>query len=168
MQQADRRPSAGRQPNALQALVEQYSSALWPYCYGRLRDRHLAEDAVQETFLRAHRAWRNAPPDDPAGWLFGTARRCCQEIARRRRRPADRADVLQAEPAAVEPDRTDRLEEELVGLPDTERSLVYLKHFAGLTCREIAERLGKPVGTVTWLLSRAYRKLRDRLKQESD
>ncbi len=40
-----------------------------------------------------------------------------------------------------------------------------MKHTEGLKCREIAERLGTPVGTVTSALTRAYAKLRDHLTE---
>lgn len=140
-------------------LVRTYAASLFRYSVGRLRDRHLAEDAVQEIFLRAHRA---EVPDDAAPWLFGVARNCCLEIARRRRRAAeDAAPLDEMQVAAAEGSRP--LGEALEGLDDEETALVQLKHGEGLTCREIAERTGRPLGTVTSALARAYGKLRSRM-----
>ena len=152
-----------------EATVRLYAAPLYRYCWGRLRSRHLAEDAVQETFLRA---WRSAAKIDPpsmGGWLFETARRCSLEILRRRKRlrvaGADGAAERAADPASAgAPAGTDfEIDEALGELNDSERALVYLKHTEGLRCREIADRLGKPLGTVTGTLARAYAKLRQAL-----
>ena len=141
-------------------LVRTYAASLFLYSVGRLRDRHLAEDAVQEIFLRAHRA---EVPDDAAPWLFGVARHCCQEIARRRKRAAEDAAPLDEMQVAAAPEGARPLGEALEGLDDEETALVQLKHGEGLTCREIAERTGRPLGTVTSALARAYGKLRSRM-----
>jgi RNA polymerase sigma-70 factor (ECF subfamily) len=150
-------------------IVRLYAAALFRFCWGRLRDRHLAEDAVQETLLRACRIAGREPVRNMGGWLFGTARRCCLEIARRRGRPAERAVSLESisDPAALAARAAGQgsgdgqlLDSLLEGLDDEERSLVYLKHVSGLKCREIAESTGVPVGTVTSALARIYTKLR--------
>ena len=57
--------------------------------------------------------------------------------------------------------RREEIESILAVLSDAERSLIYLKHVDGLRCRQIAQRLGKPLGTVTAALARAYHKLRN-------
>ena len=53
-------------------------------------------------------------------------------------------------------------------LSDGERALVTLKHVEGLKCREIADRLGMPLGTVTGTLARAYGKLRLAMKAQQE
>jgi len=165
MNSSDGTPTQDDRHDALKGMAAGYGRALWRYCYGQLADRHLAEDAAQEAFLRVHRALANGQPKDLSTWLFGVARRCCQEMNRRRRRPAEQALSLKGDTAspATDPGRLEALLEEL---DDRERSLVYLKHVEGLKCREIAERIGKPLGTVTGDLARAYQKLRTRLHSE--
>jgi hypothetical protein len=54
------------------------------------------------------------------------------------------------------------LDELLEVLPDEYRQLIYLKHDQGMSCKEIAEVLGKPIGTITGWLSRAYGMLREK------
>jgi len=151
--------------------VRLYSAALWRYCYGRLGDRHLAEDAVQETFLRAHRVAASGGVENLTGWLFGTARRCCLEIGRRRKRLAVVGGGAEADrapgPAADSREWAD-VEVAMEALSDGERALVTLKHVEGLKCREIADRLGMPLGTVTGTLARAYGKLRRALKAQQE
>ena len=145
-----------------------FCGPLFRYCYGQLHDHHLAEDATQEALLRAFRLMKNTKPKDTEAWLFGITRRCCQEIQRRRRRPAEQPGSLKdlaAPPPASDP-LSAELESALDMLSDAERGLIYLKHAQGLTCREIAELEGKPLGTVTGTLARAYERLRSRLQAE--
>lgn len=162
-------PAGGPRERFRQA-VRLYSAALFRYCFGRLGDRHLAEDAVQETFLRAYRALTSGSVDMLPGWLFGTARRCCLELGRKRRRlevgGQGRAAVT-ADPAAPVGQggaAGQAVEDALEHLSDAERALIHLKHVEGMKCREIAAALGKPLGTVTGTLARAYGKLRRDLR----
>ncbi|MCC6739043.1 MAG: sigma-70 family RNA polymerase sigma factor [Planctomycetia bacterium] len=150
-------------PEGFEEIVRRYADALFRTCARRLRDRQLAEDAVQETFLRAWRGSATVAPPEVAGWLFGIARHVCQESARRRRRAAEGAAPLDEErtPAAAEPAAA--LDLGIDALDDFEQALLHLRHGEGLTCREIAAKLSKPVGTVTSALSRAYARLRSRL-----
>jgi len=99
-------------------------------------------------------------------WLLGVARNCCNELGRQRLRHQAEplAENLAAQAATTRP--PSGLFELLEHLADGERSLIHMKHTERLTCREIAERTGKPIGTVTAALSRAYEKLRRHLGQE--
>ncbi len=150
-------------PEGFSEIVRRYADALFLYCARRLADRQLAEDAVQETFMRAWEGSANVAPPDVAGWLFGTARHTCQEIARRRRRAADSAAPLDEEQAPAAPEASEPVEIALDALDDFEQALLHMRHGEGLTCREIAEKTGRPLGTVTSALSRAYARLRTRL-----
>ena len=162
---SDRGPEVPRDRFA--ETVRLYSGPLFRYCYQKLGDRHLAEDAVQETFLRSYRSLRTrglSVGDEFSGWLFGVARRCCLELLRKKRVRRIVGDEPVAGHAVAGGNHNDPasalLETALETLDDHERSLVYLKHVEGLKCRQIAERLALPVGTVTSTLTRSYRKLR--------
>jgi RNA polymerase sigma factor (sigma-70 family) len=158
--------------DALRRLAETHARALFAYCYRRLGDRHLAEDAVQEAFYRATRRTARDEVANMPGWLFGAARRCCAELSRRRRRrlgrrrPLDDAAGEPDVPAAAPDDLSDRLELALGRLSDGERGLIYMKHTQGMRCREIAEATGRPIGTVTAALARAYAKLREDMQAD--
>jgi RNA polymerase sigma-70 factor, ECF subfamily len=143
-------------------LVRQYGEPLWRYCFHRLHDRQLAEDATQEAFLRYWRDSESRPPADPGPWLFGVARHCCQESARRRRRAVEQAGELTESIMAPFPGPADLTLDDLIeGLEDWPRMLLFLKHGQSMTCREIAELTGRPIGTVTSDLCRAHAKLRE-------
>ena len=167
-------------------MVRLHAAPLYRYCYGRLKDRQLAEDAVQETFLRTYRSLKGGRQEGVSGWLFGVARNCCLEIWRERARGAGRvrtagglaelAAAGRAAPAAAGVAGLDpagpgaaaesggegaEIEAALERLPEEQRSLIYLKHTRGLKCREIARITGQPLGTVTANLARSYQKLRE-------
>jgi RNA polymerase sigma-70 factor (ECF subfamily) len=56
------------------------------------------------------------------------------------------------------------LEEAIAVLPESNRQVILLRYYEGLSCQEVATRLGMPLGTVTKTLSRAYALLRQELK----
>lgn len=97
-------------------------------------------------------------------WLLSIAGFVCQEWIRRKQA----AQRLRGELAeAVETRREDSpdvpLAEAVAALAPEVQQLLALRHDRGLTCEEIARELGRPLGTVTKTLSRAYAQLRERL-----
>ena len=101
------------------------------------------------------KAWRAAGTFDPsrdlAPWIYAIARRVAIDIHRREagRRPTESADDVAVEPLSFS--RTWEAWEvrsAVDQLPADEREVVRLSHMGGLTHREIAERLGVPLGTV--------------------
>jgi RNA polymerase sigma-70 factor (ECF subfamily) len=158
------RAAANGDERAYDGFVRRHTPAALRYCLSRLGDRHAAEDATQEAMVRVFQQVRAGNvPDDPMSWLFSVARNCCNEQARQRHR--HQAEPLAgdlAAPAAAA-GQPSGLADLLERLADDERGLIQMKHTERLTCREIAERTGKPIGTVTAALSRAYAKLRSDL-----
>jgi RNA polymerase sigma-70 factor, ECF subfamily len=148
-------------------FVRRHTAAVLRYCLLRIGDRHAAEDATQEALLRLYQQVRDRRiPDDPLPWLFAIARRCCQEAARRLKRACAARLPEDGLPGPEPVDETPDLAAALDSLNDFESALVHLKHTEGLRCEDISGRLGRPLGTVTAALSRAYAKLRARLSLE--
>src|SRR5205809_7656125 len=58
---------------ALDALCARYEGALYQFLFGMLRDHHRAEDALQETFVRALERLDGVDPEHLRGWLFTVA-----------------------------------------------------------------------------------------------
>lgn len=160
------RAAAAGDRDAFGRFVRLHVAAVLRFCLLRAGDRHDAEDAAQEAFLRLYQhVCRRQLPADPLPWLLAIARRCCQEAGRRRRRvqtvPLPEADLVSPDPTAGEaPD----LRQAFSALNDFEASVLHLKHTEGLRCRQISDRTGKPLGTITATLSRAYAKLRAELR----
>lgn len=138
----------------------------------RLGDRDLAEEAVQDTFVKA---WRAAPTFDPARglapWLYAIARRAAADIARREgRRPTtmplpatDVGPLAHDGPALDQAWEAWQVRTALRDLPGDERELLRLAHYVGLSQSEIADHLGLPIGTVKSRTHRAHRRLAERL-----
>ena len=149
-------------------LVERYDRAVRSLAMNVLTDHHAAQDAAQEAFLVAYRklgSLRNGRAFGP--WLLRIARRQATRMARRRPR-ASQLETLTDVPAGERDGRLDeesrRLLAEVMRLPEHERDVLMHKHFGGHDVRSIAKMTGRPVGTVTKQLSRAYARLRRRLR----
>lgn len=147
-------------------------------------DPDVAEDLVQDTFLRAYRAWHRFERGTNAkSWLFTICRNTYlherSRLRNRRERPVahfeTRADESVAgaafERGAWNPERDffrglihDEVVEAIDGLPDEFRDVLALSDLGDLRYKEIAEVLGIPVGTVKSRLFRARRLLQDRLR----
>ncbi|MEK7467472.1 MAG: sigma-70 family RNA polymerase sigma factor [Planctomycetota bacterium] len=145
-------------PAALARMVDQVQGPLMGYLCRMMGDRVRAEDALQDTMLRALRAlpdWR--PTGSFEGWLFAIARNCAMDLLRERKmasldgeeRPGD--SVPGTEESAE--DRVDRgiltghLQEALAGLPQEQREVVSLRMYGGLSFKEIAKVTGCPLNT---------------------
>jgi RNA polymerase sigma-70 factor (ECF subfamily) len=127
----------------------------------------LADEVVQETFVKAWRAAASFESGrDPAPWLATIAKRTAIDVVRRekssRRRPLGDDDA--ATMGAVDPDleRSDdvwAVRHAVDQLPPDERDVVLLQHLEGLSHEEVAATLGVPVGTVKSRSFRAHKRL---------
>ena len=153
-------------PDDFRLLVQRYQRPLFAYLSSRLGDPLEAEEAAQESFVRAFLSLKKLrKPESFYAWLMGIAGRVLKEQFRamqRRQRDRAAAETLQAENAGRAPEYP--LEEAIAALPESYRQVILLRYYEGLSCQEVATRLGMPLGTVTKTLSRAYALLRQELK----
>ncbi|UCC31320.1 MAG: sigma-70 family RNA polymerase sigma factor [Phycisphaerales bacterium] len=151
-------------PDAYRQLVRRYQGPLVSYLIGRLGGLERAEEAAQETFVRAFFALgKLKTPESFFSWLLGIAGRVVKEGRRAQRRSLSVISSSPERSAAPEPAGDYLLEEAVAGLPEKYAEVVLLRYYGELSCAEVADRLGVPVGTVTKRLSRAYGMLRDSL-----
>lgn len=152
----------GDRDRALPELYRRYERRLFGLGIRLLGDAGLAEELVQETFLRV---WRTADRFDPArgtvsAFVLAIARRLAIDLWRR---PSSRPVPPAGDPAAGVDETIDRLllqlavREALDSLPAAHREVLELSYRSDLTQGEVASRLGIPLGTVK---SRAYHALR--------
>src|ERR1700731_4085058 len=80
---------------ALDSLFERYEAALFQFLLGLLKNHHRAEDALQETFVRALSRLDGVDPDHLRGWLFTVAYH--EAMLQRRRQKVRAADPLPAD-----------------------------------------------------------------------
>jgi len=151
-------------PEAFRGLVERHQATVLSYLTGRLGDPEQAEEAAQECFVRAYFGLRKLKsPPSFFSWLLGIAARVAKEMQRSRRRDRDiaAAAARSTSDAGSGPDLP--LERAVAELPEAYREVVLLRYYGELTCAQVGERLGVPLGTVTKRLSRAYALLRETL-----
>lgn len=144
----------------IQAAYTAHGAELYRFALRTLDDDGMAQDAVQETFLRA---WRAADRYDAElsslrVWLFAIARNVVVDLARRRsagswaRVPRAPATIEQAlDPVPDESERivtTWLLEEALGRLSDDHRYVIVETHLRGRSYDELAAERGVPVGTL--------------------
>jgi len=156
--------SDARRAEAVVGLFDRYGQDLLRIAYLLTSDRALAEDLVQETFVRAWRAWGQLRHEDAArAWLRTTLLNLTRRSLRRRMRERHLPGVAAATGAvaAPTPDVAARidLERAVAGLPLRRRACVVLRYYADLSEQETAAALGIPVGTVKSTTHRALRQL---------
>lgn len=152
--------------SALGTLFERYEGPVFQFLFGMLKDRHRAEDALQETFVQALRKADAVQPESFRGWLFTVAHQQAVLLKRKARRvpaamevpallgladrseaPGSRAD------AAAAMALLDRL-------PPAQQDVIRLRFFDGLRFRDVAERLGCPLNTALARMHDGLRRLR--------
>jgi len=156
-------------PDDFRYLVERYQSILLANLSGQLGDRDRAEEAAQETLVRAYfRMNRLKKPNSFFSWLLGIANRVAKEQRRKERawlRRESPSSLSEEAPAAKESPHAE-LQKAVSALPERYRQVILLRYYGERSCRQIAEQLEMPLGTVTKSLSRAYAMLRQSLQQE--
>src|SRR5512137_2095683 len=152
-------------PDHFRVLVQRYQRPLFAYLSSRLGDHLRAEEAAQESFVRAFLSLKKLrKPESFYSWLLGIAGRVAKEEFRsleRRRKDREAAETMLAD-AGDSPEEY-ALEEVIAALPESHRQVILLRYYEGLSCQEVAARLDLPLGTVTKTLSRAYALLRQEL-----
>ncbi len=150
-------------------LVEAYQTPVYNLAYRMLGDPVEAEDAAQETFLRAYTRLNTYRPERKfSSWLLAIASHHCIDRLRRRRFQCPSLDEVtpwlasdgdQPEEAVIERERRDEVQALLDELPAPYRATVILRYWYDLSYREIAEAMGITEGAVKSRLHRARRML---------
>jgi RNA polymerase sigma-70 factor (ECF subfamily) len=160
---------------AFELLFEPHRRALHIHCYRLLGSLHDADDALQETSLRAWRGLDRFEPRAPfRAWLYRIATNVCLRAIERRGRLPEPLDPEAAAVALYFQPYPDRLleseveEREAVGLafasimqllPPRQRAVLVLRDVLGWSAREAAEALGDTVASVNSALQRGREKL---------
>lgn len=169
MSEADwvRRARAG-DDGAFTQLVETYQTPIFNLCYRMLGEAGEAEDAAQETFLRAYsQLARYDPSRSFKTWLFSIANHHCIDRLRKRRltwlsidddlppHPALQDHEVGPEEASVRREQTEMLQTLLARLAPDDRAVVAMRYWHDLSYEEIAEATNTTVSAVKSRLHRA-------------
>jgi len=137
--------------------------------YNHLGNVSDAEDAVQETFLKVHRAASTYSGEASfATWMYRILINTCYDTLRKRqRRPEDQEDEASFERSAPTVDDTKRiaLRKLLNALPEQRRSVFTLFEIEGLSHAEIANILGITEGNSKWILFSTKKQLQEQWKK---
>jgi RNA polymerase sigma-70 factor (ECF subfamily) len=160
---------------ALGALYDRFGRVAFGVALRVLRDRALAEDAVQEAFLAI---WRSAERyrierAKPSTWVLTLVHRRAVDLVRREdRRRAEPLDEPHDDAGGDVPDEAELRERRaavqaaLQQLPDDQRQALELAYYGGYTQSELAERLGVPLGTIKSRMFAGLTRLRELVPQE--
>ncbi|OGR76415.1 MAG: hypothetical protein A2X32_12530 [Elusimicrobia bacterium GWC2_64_44] len=168
---------------ALGLLMERHQAAVFGYLLRLTGRRDAAEDLFQEVFLKLVRnpgAYNER--EKFKAWLFTVARNAAMDLFRREGvrgevplegdgdKPGPADFLASAEPGPAEAFYGKALgasiDAALAALSAEQREVFYLRHYSGLSFKEIAELLKVPIGTVLARMSRAAAQLRKRLEKD--
>ena len=160
--------------NAFSELVSIHARGVLNVIYRMCGDTQLAEDAAQETFIRA---WLNLssyrPETSLRNWLYRIAVNAATDMLRKEKRILpDALEDLQLRdpkpgPEAIfsQGERTALIQKAILSLPAASRAVLTLREYEGLSYHDISSTLDIPLGTVMSRLNYARTLLKDRLEQ---
>ena len=160
-------------PAGWEELTDFYYEDILRYCLYHAPDRSLAEDAVQETFLKVVRYLPNYRHRGRfRAFLYKVAANTCADLWRRRREELPMEELEAVGAVSVGEPGFGRAEEEMVfqelvrGLSEELREIVYLRFAQDLKLREISEVTGLPLRTVQSRLRSALRQIKSGMEKE--
>jgi RNA polymerase sigma-70 factor (ECF subfamily) len=169
---------ANQDRDAFSQLYDRFSTLVFTLAMRMLKARSDAEDLLQEVFVQV---WRQAQSysaerGSPEAWIINIARsRAIDKIRSIRRMqksfvltddPAQAESSDNVESSAAESETRLAMNSALANLPDTQRKVLELAYFDGLTQSEIADRLAEPLGTVKTRMRSGIQRLREILGAE--
>lgn len=163
----------GGDRNAFSELVSIHAQGVLNVIFHMCGDAQIAEDAAQETFIRAWSHLGSFRADASLrNWLYRIALNTATDMLRKEKRilPGAMEDFHLADPRPgpegifLQEERIALVQKAVSSLPDGSRAVLILKEYEGLSYREIADALEIPVGTVMSRLNYARRLLKEKLE----
>ena len=152
-------------------IYKEHGNSIVRLCYLYLKDESLAQDAAQETFIKAYRNLSSFRKDSSINtWLTAIAINTCKSIMRKK---SFRSTVTLNEAINIETPQKDvetalTVTEAVKSLPKDLRVVAILKYYRELTTKEIAKILNIPTSTANYRLSKAKELLKEKLKEDFD
>ncbi len=159
--------------NAFNELVRIHAQGVLNVIFRMCGDAQVAEDAAQETFIRAWSHLGSFRADASLrNWLYRIALNTATDMLRKEKRilPGAVEDFHLTDPQLgpeglfLQGERTLIVQRAVQSLPDASRAVLVLKEYEGLSYREIADTLDIPIGTVMSRLNYARRLLKEKLE----
>lgn len=153
----------------LARLFESEESGLLRFAIGLTGRRAVAEDLVQETFLRLHQVWEQV--ENPRGWLYRSLRNLALNHLRDHARETELDEAAQPAGGEIAPEMLGQMEAIglvkmlLAEMTEADRKLIRLKYNEDLKYQEISRRTGVSVGNVGYRLHHLLKGLADTLRR---
>ncbi len=161
---------AKEDPPSFREVFDAEESPLLRFAFGLVGRREVAEDLVQESFLRLHSHWDEVT--NPRAWLFRAVRNLALNHHRDHRRESPLDDQRDWESAAPDPEGSvskletiGTLQLLMAELKEEDRKLIRLKYHEGLKYEQISERTGMTVGNIGYKLHHLLKGLADSLRR---
>jgi len=163
----------GGDRNAFSELVSNHAQGVLNVIFRMCGNAQVAEDAAQETFIRAWSHLGSFRVDSSLrNWLYRIALNTATDMLRKEKHilPGDVDDFQLADPQPgpegiyLQEERTALVQAAIQSLPDASRAVLVLKEYEELSYREIADTLDIPIGTVMSRLNYARRLLKEKLE----
>lgn len=146
--------------SALDELIRIYYPEILRYCSWHTSDKQTAEDATQDTFLKAVRYLDNYRHHGKfRAFLYKIAVNTCTDLWRQRKLQPQYEDEEYIEPGFAQVEADINMKKMLDTLPDDQREAVILRYVHGFKIREIADILNEPLRTVQSRLRTALKNL---------
>lgn len=155
---------------SIESLFEVEETPLLRYAYSMVLRREVAEEIVQDAFLKLHKHWKDI--SNPRAWLYRATRNLCLNYLRKHKRES------LSEDSDSEPSSKDHPDDELgrmeaIGtlkiileeLPPADQALIHLKYHEGLTYGNIGEKLKLGTGNVGYRLHHLLKHLSEALQK---
>ncbi len=141
-------------------LYESSKDGIYRYILSMTKDPQLAEDVLQDTFVRLLRSSRVPDGGKENAWLYRVARNRCFDLLRKRKRQEELTEIL-----VPEPDENLEFFELISLLNERDREIMTLRFVGGFSHKEIAKIMGTTVASTKKRYERAIRKLRNEMEE---
>ena len=152
-------------------IYNENKNSILRLCYMFLRDEELAQDATQETFLKAYRKLSSFKEQSNINtWLTSVAVNTCKNIMRKSKNKPSEISLSEAEYhislPILDSDKKLSVYDAVFSLKDEYKEVILLKYYRDLTVKDISRLLRTPETTVNYRLLKAKALLKDMLKED--
>jgi len=160
---------------AFSQLVSRYQNHMYTVCYNILKTRDEAQEATQDTFLKAYKALGGYKAEAKfSSWLYKIAYRTSLDLIRKRKKTTDIDEVsyglsdksLSADEEMEQSDMSRTLNAAIMKLDPKESGLIKMFYLEELSTKELAEISGESLSNVKVILFRARKKLAAIIKEQ--
>lgn len=160
---------------AFSRLVARYQNHMYTVCYNILKTKPEAQEATQDTFLKAYKALAGYKEDAKfSSWLYKIAYRTSLDLIRKRKKTTDISEVSSgladksstAHTSMEESEFSRELDHAIMQLDPKEAGMIKMFYLEELSTKELAEITGESLSNVKVILYRARKKLAAIIKEQ--